>query len=258
MTQFTAIYGLFDSRTPDVIMYVGKGLAGRAAKHWKNFLKHDNAVSGRLTRWLRELRSAGVEPAWRFLEENVSADAWQDRERFWIAYWRERNSNLCNVTDGGTAWPISAVALAGSINVKSGHISRLGRIQGRKNAESGHMRRIQKLGCSAAGRIGGKIGGKISGPHTVRIMHQKTTREQRVKAARAAGRVSGRKNVESGHWQRVSTRGLHVRHHKNRGTSSTACKLCRTAFEASRTNYDFDFVTFLPFIEEETRLKSAA
>jgi hypothetical protein len=115
----TAIYGLFDPREPEVIFYVGKGLARRAACHWKNFRKYGDAVSGNLRRRFESLQATGVEPGWRFLEDNVSLDGWEEREDFWILHWREKNPQLCNVLLGGNQYPPNAGRIGGlNSNIK--------------------------------------------------------------------------------------------------------------------------------------------
>jgi hypothetical protein len=104
--QLTAVYGLFDPRDPYTIWYVGKGLAVRAAHHWKEFLRYDTAENDKEYQWLKKLRADSIIPGWRFLEENV-AD-WRRVERRWITYWRFENPNLCNVANGGNQPYLSA------------------------------------------------------------------------------------------------------------------------------------------------------
>jgi hypothetical protein len=115
----TAIYGLFDPRRPRVICYVGKGPARRAESHWRNFVKYGEAVVERKLENKRTLagfvalRTAGVQPRWRYLETNVPLRHWKSREKFWVAYWRKRNPNLWNVSDGGNAYPLEVCVFGG-------------------------------------------------------------------------------------------------------------------------------------------------
>jgi hypothetical protein len=96
----TCIYGLFDPRNPDVIMYVGKGLEERAKSHWKNFLSTKKpTVNVILHRWFEQLKTEVVEPGWRFLEENV--EDWPTREKHWISYFRGLGQAGCNISAGG-------------------------------------------------------------------------------------------------------------------------------------------------------------
>ena len=99
--------------------------------------------------------------------------------------------------------------LAGLINVKSGHIQKLGKEQGSKNVESGHLNEIRKLvdmdlARKKAGETNVKSGhiqklGKIQGKINVENKFwEKVTFEQRSKGGKVAGKVSGKKAVESG------------------------------------------------------------
>lgn len=73
-----------------------------------------------------------------------------------------------------------------------------GKVQGKINAESGHMKRIQKLGDKVKnGRLGGEATirsgkGAFGDP------------EQRVKVAKLGGKVQGKINAESGHLKNIS------------------------------------------------------
>jgi hypothetical protein len=68
-----------------------------------------------------------------------------------------------------------------------------GTLQGRKNVESGHLARIQKLGAS----LGGKITGNITKERRIGIFA--------LGMAAVGGRIQGKKNVESGHISRLGT-----------------------------------------------------
>ncbi len=73
-----------------------------------------------------------------------------------------------------------------------------GKIQGKRNAESGHMQRVQKLAdWVAAGKKGGAAtmaGGKGSFANT----------EMRLQSASKGGKTQGQRNAESGHLQRIA------------------------------------------------------
>jgi hypothetical protein len=97
------IYGLFDPRDPQRIMYVGKGAEKRAASHWKLFLRCGKAMNAFLRHWFEKLKAENIQPGWRFLEENVVD--WETAEKNWIVLWRVVNPDLCNVADGGNEWP---------------------------------------------------------------------------------------------------------------------------------------------------------
>jgi hypothetical protein len=203
----TAIYGLYDPRQPRMVMYVGKGLAKRAAHHWPEFVKHGTAENKLELAWFEQLRAAGVEPVWHFLETNVPVRRWHSREKAWSAYWRERNPNLCNVSKGGNAFPEECAAIGGRIAKEKGlgffapkWRGVGGRIGGRSNV-------INKTGFCApgvatkAGRIGGRIGGRISGRIVgLRRAHKKCHVARRVFNPKCSLCVTARANNEP--WQR--------------------------------------------------------
>ncbi|MFY7936866.1 MAG: NUMOD1 domain-containing DNA-binding protein [Flavobacterium sp.] len=95
--------------------------------------------------------------------------------------------------------------IGGQINLETGHIQNLGKQQGKKNVETGHWDNITKLvNRKEAGRKGGlknietghihKLGkkyGKIYGKYNL-------TNEGRIKGAKKAGKISGKKAVDSG------------------------------------------------------------
>lgn len=82
-----------------------------------------------------------------------------------------------------------------------------GKIQGQRNAESGHIQRIQKLADPvSAGRKGGSTTiarGKGAFGNT----------EERLKSASKGGKTQGKRNAESGHLKRIA----HIPSKKNRG-----------------------------------------
>jgi hypothetical protein len=85
-----------------------------------------------------------------------------------------------------------------------GHMSRMAAVQGKRNADSGHMQRIQKIGAS--------LGGKINGP------------------------IIGRRMVENGHLDRIKGMGGKVtcaKNHANKdpqtGKSVFAVKLGKSS-----------------------------
>lgn len=73
-----------------------------------------------------------------------------------------------------------------------------GKLQGKRNAESGHMQRIQKMAdASAAGKKGGATTiarGKGSFADPV----------ERLKSASKGGKTQGKRNAESGHLKRIA------------------------------------------------------
>jgi hypothetical protein len=180
----TNIYGLYDPCDPTLPMYIGKGLEKRAQSHWKIFHRTGRAVNALLRRWFEELREAGVEPIWRFIETNVAT--WQESEKEWIAIYKVCNPDLCNVSAGGNQWGGDHQAFGklshteshrldpdyyesrrrGGITNGGRYLTHEGRLKaGRKNAEKiGYFHNIGLLGALKQPRSG-KILGAITANH---------------------------------------------------------------------------------------------
>ncbi len=92
------VYGLFDPRAPEVIMYVGqsyydprerlKGHIGEA--------KFQTAYVNTRQKWIRSLLKASLEPGVRTLEFCPDKATANQREQYWVAVWEEKNPLLCN------------------------------------------------------------------------------------------------------------------------------------------------------------------
>ena len=54
----------------------------------------------RKCRWIQSLLNEGLTPVIETLEA-VTQENWQERERWWISYYRDLHVDLCNLTDGG-------------------------------------------------------------------------------------------------------------------------------------------------------------
>lgn len=52
-------------------------------------------------RWIRIVLGNGLFPQMEILETLVSEDGWEEREKFWISYYRSTGANLTNIMDGG-------------------------------------------------------------------------------------------------------------------------------------------------------------
>lgn len=100
-------------------------------------------------RWLDEFES--VNPSY-FERSN---DAWANRARETTG-----NSAFCGVTKEKR----KEYARVGGLATAQvpGRMSEMAAIQGRLNAESGHMQRIQKSGCFLGGKISGSKNGKAA------------------------------------------------------------------------------------------------
>lgn len=81
----TLIYGLFDRKNPELIMYVGK-----TERTLKQRLKEHRRVwaSRMIKEWVKSTR-IGI----RLLQE-VPTELWQPFEEWWVRHWREKNPAL--------------------------------------------------------------------------------------------------------------------------------------------------------------------
>lgn len=100
------IYALFDPADPNcAVRYVGytsNSLETRLKSHLSDVTPSalkGHPPSSHRQKWLMKLRREGRKPGIVLIEEFESGD-WQERERFWIAKFREF-ANLTNGTDGG-------------------------------------------------------------------------------------------------------------------------------------------------------------
>jgi nitrogen fixation protein len=129
-------------------------------------------------------------------------------------------------------------------SVASGHLKRIsnlpqtiearkknGLIQGRRNADTGHMKSIQKIGASLGGKIGGAISGrkKAESGDWARIQQLPQSKE----AQHKSGLALGRRNVESGFIQALGRKNAeigrmnsHNRWHIARGRPNPSCVFC--------------------------------
>jgi hypothetical protein len=93
--QTTFIYYLQDPRNPM------KGYIGKSNDPNDRLLHHYCESKGTYKyKWLRKLARLGLKPAIVILEE-VSYDCWQEKEIYWIAFYRWLGYTLTNSTDGG-------------------------------------------------------------------------------------------------------------------------------------------------------------
>jgi len=97
--QTTSIYALCDPRT-GAVRYVGKA-NNPAYRFRQHVAKIGNCNAGK-HRWVDELAGAGLRPTLTILEA-VGGDAWQAREKFWIAHYQEFGQADLNVEEGGKA-----------------------------------------------------------------------------------------------------------------------------------------------------------
>jgi GIY-YIG catalytic domain-containing protein len=97
------IYLLIDPRnnSPRYVGYT-KDFATRIHYHYRPPRFQNKRKKESLTYpWLAELAGIGLLPVSKTLEEITDGVDWQERERFWIAYYRNISPHMLNVEDGG-------------------------------------------------------------------------------------------------------------------------------------------------------------
>lgn len=93
------IYSLCDTGGP--IRYIGKTTQTLEGRLYGHFSEARGRGQTHKLNWLR----AAQHPTIQLIEE-VPADIWQMREKYWVALAREYCCNLVNGTDGGDAVPL--------------------------------------------------------------------------------------------------------------------------------------------------------
>lgn len=89
------IYTLSDPRD-NQIRYVGKSVNPR-----KRIDNHLNIKrKAHCSCWIQSLKSLGLKPIFSIIE-TTTKDEWVERERHWIAYYKQKGYNLTNHTIGG-------------------------------------------------------------------------------------------------------------------------------------------------------------
>lgn len=95
------IYALID---PDskAVRYVGKTVNLKQRVSYGHLSKRDmNDRRMHKANWLRGLAAQGKTPEVQVLETVAGGNGWQERERHWIAHYRDAGAPLTNMTDGG-------------------------------------------------------------------------------------------------------------------------------------------------------------
>jgi hypothetical protein len=104
--RWVMIYALCEPiekwRMSDKVRYVGKTVH----TPWKRVREHSYAArkdNPRLpvSRWLKKQMAAGMPFHIWHLEQVPPGDDWAEREKYWIAKFREEGACLLNITDGG-------------------------------------------------------------------------------------------------------------------------------------------------------------
>jgi len=84
------------------VQYVGKTNNPRIRQKGHRNLRGTT----RCDRWKRELKARGFEPVLEIIEECLPGTNWEERERYWIQYYKNAGCNLMNISSGGCSPPI--------------------------------------------------------------------------------------------------------------------------------------------------------
>lgn len=97
MTKPVYIYSLVDPRY-NKIRYIGKTV--NLEKRFEQHLYWFTGNNLRKERWVLGLKNLGLKPELIVIEE-CNQSNWAERERHWIAYYRQIYPDLTNIADGG-------------------------------------------------------------------------------------------------------------------------------------------------------------
>jgi len=97
MARIVYIYVLIDPRN-NKVKYVGKtvNLQNRFEQHIYWF----TGSNPRKENWIKKLIKEGLRPEMLVIEQ-CDYSNWQEREKFWISFYRQKSTDLTNISDGG-------------------------------------------------------------------------------------------------------------------------------------------------------------
>jgi hypothetical protein len=91
------IYSLVDPRDKRV-RYIGKTV--NITKRYENHLHQMQGFNPHKENWIKKLTTINLKPELQIIEI-CNEKNWKDREKYWIAYYREKHNDLTNILDGG-------------------------------------------------------------------------------------------------------------------------------------------------------------
>lgn len=115
ISENTFIYALCEPETLQ-IKYIGK--SDQPQKRFYNHL-NDRKTTHKVN-WLNQLKSKALVPVLKILEE-VSKKDWEEREKYWISFYKNLGNNLTNSTNGGDGVPFTQEIIAKISQSKLGH-----------------------------------------------------------------------------------------------------------------------------------------
>lgn len=105
----TYIYILKCPKT-SIVKYVGKTIhiSNRLRKHLNDQRQNKRG------NWIKGLISQGLKPILEVIDQVAPMEDWEERERHWIQYFRDKGEAFCNQTDGGESGSQQGVPISES------------------------------------------------------------------------------------------------------------------------------------------------
>lgn len=97
------IYSLKNPITNE-IRYIGK--TGDLHRRLQNHISHSKNLNTRVGNWIKSLIKDNLLPIIEIIEE-CNEDIWQEKEIYWIKYYKDLGYNLVNYSKGGNEPPIN-------------------------------------------------------------------------------------------------------------------------------------------------------
>lgn len=146
MKNEISIYKLYDPREPNIVRYIGKTvkkLSNRLQEHItesKGFLNNTYK-----NRWIKSLLNNNIFPKIE-LVEIATADNWQEREKYLIAFYKTFTNKLTNLAEGGEGMGIPSSETRRKLSISH---------KGRKLSEE--TRRKQRQRCLLQAKEGNNL-----------------------------------------------------------------------------------------------------
>lgn len=103
------------------VRYVGQTI-NPTRRQWQHRSWSNNTTERHVCKWIRSLLADGKQPVFSIIETTTEPD---DRERYWVAHFREAGCDLLNMNEGGNT--LSHTNEAKAANPWSGKLSPLQR-----------------------------------------------------------------------------------------------------------------------------------
>jgi len=139
------IYTIKDPRDYQ-IKYIGKtiDINRRFKEHLQDSYLKANTYKNN---WIKKLLSENLQPIFEVVEE-CCEDIWEERERFWISYYKEIGFNLTNMCDGGEGGHGAVRTEKFKLNLKKKRVGEKNPYYGKKHSKE----IIEKISEHSRGR----------------------------------------------------------------------------------------------------------